>query len=257
MSSSRTRSGTLTRATAAAGGEQAQPLKLPPGPRLGPGSGSGATVGGVRCGVAGPRCMNSVASLGGGRQPCGRYRRQFGARVVHGHACLLPGKGRDEVSLFRASSRGRARGAAGGRIAAARLARLIARARRRTHLARRFPPGSFSQPPAVAFCRKAERRPRKPPLSTFILHHTAKCQAHPGTENENPGYFARNAGRNEAWIDALRPFPSPRTPIRGPASVPAAVSAVELVLRRLRQLRESGSRIGSGMTTWTPDRGPG
>ena len=30
MSSSRTRSGTLTRATAAAGGEQAQPLKLPP-----------------------------------------------------------------------------------------------------------------------------------------------------------------------------------------------------------------------------------
>ena len=50
------------------------------------------------------------------------------------------------VSLFRASSRGRARGAAGGRIAAARLVRLIARARRQTHLARPFPPGSFSRP---------------------------------------------------------------------------------------------------------------
>ena len=50
----------LTRATAAAGGEQAQPLKLPPGPRLGPGSGSGATVGGVRCEVTGPRCVNPV-----------------------------------------------------------------------------------------------------------------------------------------------------------------------------------------------------
>ena len=98
------------------------------------------------------------------------------------------------VSLFRAPLRGRARGAAGGRIAAARLARLIARARRQTHLARPFPPGVFSRPPAIAFCRKAERRPRKPPLSTFILHHTAKCQAHTGTKNENTGDFSWNAG---------------------------------------------------------------
>ena len=102
-------------------------------------------------------------------------RRQFVAGVGSGHAYLLSSKGQDGVSLFRAPLRGRARGAAGGRIAAARLARLIARARRRTHLARRFPPGLFSAP-AIAFCRKAERRPRKPPLSTFILHHTAKCQ---------------------------------------------------------------------------------
>ena len=58
----------LTRATAAAGGEQTQPLEpapdpdpgLPPGPRLGPGSGSGATIGGVRCEVTGPRCVNPV-----------------------------------------------------------------------------------------------------------------------------------------------------------------------------------------------------
>ena len=110
--------------------------------------------------------------------------------VGFGHACLLPGKGRDGMSLFRASSRGRARGAAGGRIAAARLARLIARARRQTHLARPFPPGVFSRPPAVAFCRKAERRPREPPLSTFILHHTAKCQAHPGTPDRRAGFLA-------------------------------------------------------------------
>ena len=60
----------LTRATAAAGGEQAQPLKLPPGPELGPGSGSGATVGGVRCEVTGPRCVHAVAQAGGGSPGC-------------------------------------------------------------------------------------------------------------------------------------------------------------------------------------------
>ena len=65
---------------------------------------------------------------------------------------------------FARVSRGGACACAGGRIAAARLARLIARARRRAHLARPFPPGCFSRPPAIAFCRKAERRPRKPPL---------------------------------------------------------------------------------------------
>ena len=43
-------------------------------------------------------------------------------------------------------SRGCARGAAGGRIAAARLVRLIARARRRTHLSRLLTPGVFSTP---------------------------------------------------------------------------------------------------------------
>ncbi len=85
-----------------------------------------------------------------------------------------------------------------GRVSApARFAHLIARARRRTHLARPFPPGSFSRPPAIAFCRNAERRPRKPPLSTFIIHHTAKCQARPGTKNESSGHFSRNAGGNE------------------------------------------------------------
>ena len=54
----------LTRDAAAAGGERDRPPKLPPGPRLGPGSGSGATVGGARCEVTGPRCVHAVG-LGG------------------------------------------------------------------------------------------------------------------------------------------------------------------------------------------------
>ena len=74
------------------------------------------------------------------------------------------------VSLFRAPLRGRGCGGAGGRIAAARLARLIARARRRTHLARPFPPGCFSRPPAIAFCRKAERRPPGSRLSLLSFY---------------------------------------------------------------------------------------
>ena len=163
-------------------------------------------------------------------------------------SCVPPSrqsKGRDGVPvsrvIARAWVRGRGRAYRGGAARAPDCARETPDAPRPS-----VPAGVFFAAPAIAFCRKAERRPRKPPLSTFILHHTAKCQAHPGTGNENPGYFARNAGRNEAWIDALRPFPSPRTPIRGPASVPAAVSAVELVLRRLRQHRESGMDPGSG-----------
>ena len=74
------------------------------------------------------------------------------------------------VSLFRASSRGRARGAAGGRIAAARLARLIARARRQTHLARPFPPGCFSRPPAGRFLQKS--RKAAPEAASLYFHST-------------------------------------------------------------------------------------
>ena len=95
--------------------------------------GTGSTAEAAARAVAGPR-------IGAGA-PSG-----VTVGVVHGHACLLPGKGRDGMSLFRASSRGRGCGAAGGRIAAARLVRLIARASRHTHLARRFPPGCFSRP---------------------------------------------------------------------------------------------------------------
>ena len=107
---------------------------------------------------------------------------------------------RDGVPVSRAF-RGRACGAAGGRIAAARFARLIARARRHTHLARPFPPGSFSRPQPVAFCRKAERRPQEPPLSTFILHHMGESQVPQGTENENAGDVSWNASGNEGRGD--------------------------------------------------------
>ena len=158
-----------------AGGVGGGPLGVTGLCRASPAASAGAKAGPLPASPASPG-LRSGACGGGGfrRRPlaCGRFRRQFGARVGFGHACLLPGKGRDGASLFRASSRGRACAGAGGRIAAARLARLIARASRRTHLARPFPPGCFSRPPAIAFCRNAERRPRKPPLSTFILHHT-------------------------------------------------------------------------------------
>ena len=116
-------------------------------------------------------------AAGAGRKSVVVIRASFGAKGGTGGPC------------FARVSRARACGGAGGRIAAARFARVIARARRRTHLARPFPPGSFSRPQPVAFCRNAERRPRKPPLSTFILHQTAKCQAPPGTKNENAGDF--------------------------------------------------------------------
>ena len=63
------------------------------------------------------------------------------------------------------------------RLAPARFARLIARARRRTHVSRSFPPGLFSAPAIASLCRKAERRPREPPLSTLIIHHFLSSQA--------------------------------------------------------------------------------
>ena len=72
--------------------------------------------------------------FGGGCEPCGRFRRQFGAKVGCSHSCLLRGKGRDGCPCFARVSRVRACGGAGGRIAAARFVRLIARARRRTPL---------------------------------------------------------------------------------------------------------------------------
>ncbi len=80
-----------------------------------------------------------LAGVGGG--PLGVTGR-CRAGVGCGHACLLSGKGRDGASLFCA------RFACGrGRVSApARFARLIARARRRAHLARPFPPGAFSAP---------------------------------------------------------------------------------------------------------------
>ena len=94
------------------------------------------------------------------RAACGRFRRQLGAGVGCGHACLLRGKGRDGCPCFARVSRVRACGGAGGRIAAARLVRLIARARRQAHLARPFPPGSFSRPQPSLSAEKPKGGPR-------------------------------------------------------------------------------------------------
>ncbi len=139
---------------------------------------------GVRSGMT-PSSRATAADIPSGSDIC-----LSSAQVLSpGPVSLLPRAcgGVPVLRAFRAGGRGR------GRVSApARFARLIARARRRTHLARRFPPGAFSRPPAVAFCRNAERRPRKPPLSTFIIHHTAKCQARPGTKKENSGCFSRS-----------------------------------------------------------------
>ena len=82
-------------------------------------------------------------------------------------------KGGTECPCFARVSPVRACGGAGGRIAAARFAHVIARARRHTHLARPFPPGSFSRPQPVVFCRKAERRPPGSRLSLLSFYHTS------------------------------------------------------------------------------------
>ena len=84
----------LTRATAAAGGEQAQPLKLPPGPGLDPGSEAGVTKRGAGTREAvwlgrqahqmhgKTRCVHPVGL--GGRARCRRGRRRTGSYQRHG-----------------------------------------------------------------------------------------------------------------------------------------------------------------------------
>ena len=106
----------MVRDAAAAGGERDRPPKLPPGPRLGPGSGAGATewrdtpasCHGMSCFVMFPPC---------GGLSSARFR------------CLpVPPAGPGAGTLYRARSPARLRPGAGGRFAAARFARLIARA---------------------------------------------------------------------------------------------------------------------------------
>ncbi len=55
-------------AAAAAGGEQGEPARLPRDPRLGPGSGAGATVGNMQCEAGKRRYVNPVARKREGRQ---------------------------------------------------------------------------------------------------------------------------------------------------------------------------------------------
>ena len=188
------RSPSMAPEAAAAGEERDRPPKLPREPGLDPGSAltrrPGVTEGRVRCEATEGGCVNPVGrgAAGGPWRPVsppvavrGSFavmRASFGARGGTGGPC------------FARVSRGRACGGAGG-VSRRRGSRgVIARARRHTHLARPLPPGSFSRPQPVAFCRKAERRPRKPPLSTFILHHIEKCQARNETKIELAAIFS-------------------------------------------------------------------
>ena len=135
-----------------------------------------------------------------------------GSGVGFGHPChLLPGQGRDGVSLFRASSRAGLRARAGGRFAAARLARLIARAPVRAAAGRAEDAPSPSacagglRPPANASLRrKAERRLRKPSFSTPILYHFSKSQAYTRTKIENSGQFSYNPLNRQDNLRFLR-----------------------------------------------------
>ena len=83
------------------------------------------------------------------------------------------------VSPARACGRG------GARFAAARFARVIARARRRAHVSPPLPPGSFSRPPAMRLRRKGKRAAPETALpSTPILAHFANSQALKRTKSE-------------------------------------------------------------------------
>ena len=84
------------------------------------------------------------------------------AGVGFGHACLLPGKakGGTGVSLFCARFACVRAGVGAGAVRAPDCARETAHAPLALAHA-----GGFFGPQPVAFCRNAERRPRKPPLS--------------------------------------------------------------------------------------------
>ena len=114
----------------------------------------------------------------------GRFRRAAGAVLLPGcgegfggggrfRSCVPPSGQRAErdVPVLRAF---RVCGRAGprARIAAARFARVIARARRRTHLARPFPPGSFSRPQPSLSAETPKGGPRGA-ASLLSFYHTS------------------------------------------------------------------------------------
>ena len=92
-------------------------------------------------------------------------------------------------AIARACARGCGRAYRGGAVRARDCPRETAHAPRPS-----VPAGVFFAAPAIAFCRNAERRPRKPPLSTFILHHIEKCQARNETKIELAAIFPLNPG---------------------------------------------------------------
>ena len=119
-----------------------------------------------KCHVLSCGAVSAGLSVRSSSRPAARVSA---AGVGFGHACLLPGRGRDGVSLFRARF-ARAGVGAGARFAPARFARLIARARRHTHLARPFPPGSFSRPQPSLSAEKPKGGPKEPPLSLLSFY---------------------------------------------------------------------------------------
>ena len=94
------------------------------------------------------------------------------------------------------------------RLAPARFAHLIARARRRTHFARPFPPGLFSAP-AAFLRRKAERRPpgTASPLPSYTTFSPVKP---PGGENVKIFPERGPSGSKRARPYSLNRRPGPR-----------------------------------------------
>ena len=138
------------------------------------------------------------SACGSGCGALRQRRRRFWRGSVAVMRTSFGAKGGTGVPVLRAFRVcGRAGRGAGGRIAAARLVRLIARARRRTHLACPFPPGSFSRPPAGCFLQK--RGKAAPGAASLYFHSTPYRQmssllARIISKNENEISFPGNAG---------------------------------------------------------------
>ena len=119
-------------------------------------------------------------------------------------------------SHFRAY---RARPCAGGRarLAPARFARLIARARRRTHVSRPLPPGSFAAPAAL-LRRKAERRPREPPLyshsTTLFPQSSPRPRKIIPCALTAPGFRLMSGTRRRGGRVVIHRTANPLTPVR-------------------------------------------
>ena len=164
-------------------------------------------------------------------------------------------------SHFRAC---RARPCAGGRVLRARFARLIARARRRTHVSRPLPPGSFAAPAAL-LRRKAERRPREPPLcshSTTLFpqsspRRTALQSPGPGIipcALTAPGFRLMSGTRRRGGRAVIHRTANPLTPVRirsappgpSPSSERAAIRAPVRVCSAVAQWQS-----GRLLTDWS------
>ena len=89
------------------------------------------------------------------------------------------------------------------RLAPAPFAHLIARARRRTHFARRLPPGLFCGPQPLLPSAESEKAAPESRLSTPIIHHFLSSQAPWGEKDENFSNFLLNPERRKRIITRL------------------------------------------------------